>query len=388
MVWPGAASVVVSIVHAARGNPVGYANVVLDGQSVTVINSRLLPKPERPDPCVLLSNGGMCYMGVTVLGDGFRLSEEERENAIGSDPSAEPRIWMYVGGEHLNTAPNQESQEWVINLTGYDEVQARKYAGLFRRLSTTVKIQRSGTQYDNIPFWEYQRARGELYAAISELSRCIVTAQTAKYPLFSFQPPGRVFTAKVFVFPIECHSGLAVLQSRVHRPWAWLMGSTMKEDLSYTALTCFQTFPFPKPDPRTVIPELEAAGQAFYEARARFMVETDQGLTKTYNALKDPNNHESEVAELRRLTEAMDRAVLDAYGWTDLEVPPYCPTTPAERAAHKAFEDEVIDRLYVLNAERAREEERLGLGKKKKPAKKSAGKKAKSDDDGGQTSLL
>ncbi|MCA9700011.1 MAG: hypothetical protein KC431_20975, partial [Myxococcales bacterium] len=55
---------------------------------------------------------------------------------------------------------------------------------------------------------------------------------------------------------------------------------------------------------------------------------------------------------------------LDAYGWTDLEVPPYCPKTQAERDAHKAFEDEVIDRLYVLNAERAREEARQGLGKK------------------------
>jgi hypothetical protein len=157
----------------------------------------------------------------------------------------------------------------------------------------------------------------------------------------------------------------------------------MKTDLRYTASDCFDTFPFPQPDPRTVIPEVEAAGKAFYEARASFMVDTDQGLTKTYNALKDPDSTDPAVLELRRLTEAMDRAVLDAYGWTDLDVPPYCPKTPAERAAHTAFEDEVIDRLYVLNAERAREEQRLGLGKK---GKKRATKGKK--DDGGQTSLL
>ena len=72
--------------------------------------------------------------------------------------------------------------------------------------------------------------------------------------------------------------------------------------------------------------------------------------------------------------EAIDRAVLDAYGWTDIEVPPYCPRTPAERAAVLSFADEVIDRLYVLNAERAAEEARLGLtagkGKRKAKAKK------------------
>jgi len=40
--------------------------------------------------------------------------------------------------------------------------------------------------------------------------------------------------------------------------------------------------------------------------------------------------------------------VLDAYGWTDIPVPPYgTPTTDAERRALEAFEDEAIDRLFV-----------------------------------------
>ena len=72
----------------------------------------------------------------------------------------------------------------------------------------------------------------------------------------------------------------------------------------------------------------------------------------------------------------MDRAVLDAYGWTDIAVPPFCPKTDADRAALQAFEDEVIDRLYVLNAERAAEEQRqqaamapVAKGKKAKVAK-------------------
>jgi hypothetical protein len=86
------------------------------------------------------------------------------------------------------------------------------------------------------------------------------------------------------------------------------------------------------------------------------MVETNQGLTKTCNALKDPACEDPRVLELRRLHEAMDRAVLDAYGWGDVPVPPYCPASDAERAAVQAFEDEVIDRLYVVNAERGREE--------------------------------
>lgn len=83
------------------------------------------------------------------------------------------------------------------------------------------------------------------------------------------------------------------------------------------------------------------------------MVDTNQGLTKTYNALKKPECEDDPIVELRSLHEEMDRAVLAAYGWSDLVVPPYCPRDDSERAQVKAFEDEVIDRLFVLNAERA-----------------------------------
>ena len=107
------------------------------------------------------------------------------------------------------------------------------------------------------------------------------------------------------------------------------------------------------------------------------MIDTDQGLTRTYNALKDPDNDDPRIVELRQLHEAMDRAVLDAYNWTDVEVPPYCPRTAAERKAVQDFEDEIIDRLYVLNAERAAEEKRLGLHAGKKKAGKTAAKKTR-----------
>lgn len=102
------------------------------------------------------------------------------------------------------------------------------------------------------------------------------------------------------------------------------------------------------------------------------MVETQQGLTQTYNLLKDPDCHDGRIEELRRLHEDMDRAVLDAYGWTDLPVPPYCPQTPDEQQALETFQDEVIDRLFVLNAERAADEARRGLSPKAKGKAKSA----------------
>jgi hypothetical protein len=256
---------------------------------------------------------------------------------------------------------------------------------LWRVLAENVLPERATKDARKYPrmvheWWKFWNSRVEMYGALAPLDRCLVTGIVSKHLMFSFQPTNRVFSHKLYVFPLPEHTAFAVLQSRIHEPWTWLLSSTMKNDLNYSASDCFETFPFPEPDPRAVIPALEDVGARLYDARAAYMVETQQGLTQTYNRLKDPDCHDPEIETLRRLHEEMDRAVLDAYGWTDLEVPLFCPTTPAEHQALERFKDEVIDRLFVLNAERAAEEAKSAPKKAakgaKQPAKKSKSKKA------------
>ena len=49
------------------------------------------------------------------------------------------------------------------------------------------------------------------------------------------------------------------------------------------------------------------------------MIKNNEGLTKTYNRFHDPYETSPDIIKLRELHGAMDRAVLDAYGWTDLK---------------------------------------------------------------------
>jgi hypothetical protein len=68
MPWPSrGAAVTVSIVHAARGNPAARLRPILDGNRVDVLNSRLRPKPERPDPVPLRANTNCSFVGSYVL---------------------------------------------------------------------------------------------------------------------------------------------------------------------------------------------------------------------------------------------------------------------------------------------------------------------------------
>lgn len=107
------------------------------------------------------------------------------------------------------------------------------------------------------------------------------------------------------------------------------------------------------------------------------MKKNDEGLTKTYNRFHDPNEKSPDIIRMRELHDEMDRAVLTAYGWTDVAEsiasdPDAMPRHLTEDAEddHKyqgryfwpaPIRDEVLARLLALNAERAEAERLAGL---------------------------
>jgi hypothetical protein len=363
--WPGAAAVVVDVVHMAKGEPASHVgNVRLNGSPVSVINSRLKSKPERADPVQLRENLGCSFVGTYVLGMGFVLTPEQCNSLIGKDPRNSERIFPYIGGDEVNNSPAQEFHRYVISFGDMPLEEAERWPDLLAILRATVKPERAKQKRKPLRerWWQHAELRKALYAAIAPLDRCLVTSLTSKHLCFSFQPSDRVLTQKLVVFPFDKLTQFAVLQSRLHDRWTWLLSSTLgAESINYISTDCFDTFPFPKADPRAVIPQLEAIGGRLYEARRQFMLETDQGLTETYNALKDARINAPRVEELRRLHIEMDRAVLGTYAeytgdktWLDIDVPPYTdPQTPAEKALHQTFEDEILDHLFALNEQRA-----------------------------------
>lgn len=371
--WPGAAAVTVTTVHMGFGKPSTItSSCCLDDQEVAIINSRLLPHPERGDPITLNNNRGCAYMGGKLVGVGLAVDPQEHAELVARNPHNCEVLRPYIGGEDVNTSPTQAFGRWVIDFTNMTLDEASQWPDLIRIVETRVRPAREKDKRGTYKtyWWRPGESGGALREMLGDLGTCLVTARVTKHLCFSFQPTNQFFNEKLYVFPFDRNTQFSILQSRLHCCWTWMLSSTMKTDLNYSASDCFETFPFPEPDPRTVIPELEAIGEKLYEVRAQYMVDTDQGLTKTYNALKDPACTDERIIELRRLHEEMDRAVLRAYpklpgvgpqdpsvvGWSDIEVPPFCIATEADQAALQAFEDEVIDRLFVLNEIRAKAE--------------------------------
>ena len=203
-------------------------------------------------------------------------------------------------------------------------------------------------------------------AKLKHLDRVLATASSAtKHHAFAVLPAQQVFSHKLIIFPLPTHAAFCALQSRPHEVWRRFFGSSMKDDLTYNPSDVFGTFPFPRH--WTTHPALEAAGQAYHDFRADLMVQNNEGLTKTYNRFHDPHERDPAIDRLRELHADMDRAVLAAYDWSDIDAT--CEFlldydideeewSPRRKKPYRyrwpdAVRNEVLARLVELNGERA-----------------------------------
>jgi len=401
--WPGMAAVIVSVVHMTRN--CNLSQVVLDLQPASRISAYLVAGTVDNSP-VRLSANPYFSAGSKIYGQGFLFADNdpactpipERKRLLAAHPDWLERIPPYIGGEEINTDPRQGPKRFVISLSDIDrESELDQWPELKEIVERQVKPERLrlGSNPNNIPlrrrWWAFQAHRPKLYASIAGRERVLVNSQVTSHVQFAFLPANMVFAHTTNVFVLDTNAALCILQSRPHEIWARFFGSSMKDDLRYTPSDCFETYPFP--ENWESHPALEATGRDYYVFRSALMIRNDEGLTKTYNRFHDPNERDPDILKLRELHAAMDRAVLDAYGWSD--VPTACEflldyEIDEEEWGNKKkpwryrwpdeVRDEVLARLLELNAERAKEEvrsgvaatkERRGKGEKKRAAEAS-----------------
>lgn len=398
--WPGAATVVVSTVAITRSHTT--SRCVLDGRPVDRISAFLLGRGTDDEPVALKANANLCFNGCDIKGQGFLFDDGDPgatpTRTMGQILAARPDLARfvkpYIGGEDINGSPTHHLGRFVIDFGDMSLKEAQASGPLLDIVRARVLPDRR-TRPGPVatwPWWQFWRTRGELRAAVSRRHLATVFACSLVTTHWAL---ARVSTAaicshKTAVFVEDRLAFFAVLTSRVHEAWTVFLSSTLGDALNYAPADCFETFPFPHD--WTNDPRLEAVGQRFHDHRAALMIRNDEGLTKTCNRLHDPDETDPDVLELRRLHAELDRAVLDAYGWTD--IPADCvwrldheepededeDEEPARKHKRKkpwrwrwpeAVHDEVLARLLALNQRRA-EEERAAAAPASEGGKKPA----------------
>lgn len=303
----------------------------------------------------LQANQLVCQQGVKLVGprdgDGFVVQRADLSSFGGAGSIVKP----YVSNRELM---QKQSNRHVIDFYGYSEDDAMAgHPVAYQRLHDSVRPFRMENRDEQRRrnWWLFGRTNERMRASIKGLQRYIVTPEVAKHRPFVFVAAPTVPDASLYVIGSDDGLVLGVLSSHVHVTWAVASGGHMGvgNDPRYQNGPCFEPFPFPVCTPAQQ-ERVRALGERLDAHRkSRQAAHPDLTITGMYNVLeklrasaaltdKDRIIHEQGlVSVLKKIHDDLDAAVFEAYGWSpDLT------------------DEQILEKLVALNAERAKEEEK------------------------------
>lgn len=318
----------------------------------------------------LSQNRYIAFMGDTkggafdIPGTTARGWLEEPLNPNGRPNSDVLKPW--INGLDITRRPRDM---WIIDF-GWEstEQQAALFEAPFGHIRSTVFPEREKNRREVYKkfWWRHVEARQGMHEALSNLASCIVTPTVAKHRLFASCSKPILPDHQLIAIARDDDTTFGILHSRFHELWSLRLGTSLEDRPRYTPTTCFETFPFPEgltpdipaasyaSDPRAMA--IAKAAARLNELRENWLnppdlvqrvpevvpgypdrvlpvddkaakILKDRTLTKLYN---------ERPAWLDHAHKDLDKAVAAAYGW------------PADLT-----DDEILERLFKLNQERA-----------------------------------
>ena len=355
--WPVAsANLEYAAIWGTRDTVSATAPRVSDGSPVERISTLLEPAGRvHGNPIRLWENAGITFEGCKPYGMGFVLDQAEVQAWIKADRRNADVLFPYLNGEDLNSRPDASAPRWIIDFNDRSEEEAREYHLPYERLLERVKPERDkkAQAVREAPWWLFFRARPALRKAIRGVNKVLVIARVSKTVMPVRISTGMVMSEAMVIFATDSFADQAVLSSSMHQMWAIKYGSGMRNDPRYTPSDVFETFPRPQPTEG-----LAEVGRTLDTERREIMLRRHLGLTKLYNLVNDRDvgdARDPDVARIRQIHAELDHAVMDAYGWADVELDHGFHTyrqmtrwtvNPADRV-------EILDRLLEEDLRRA-----------------------------------
>ncbi len=307
--WSGDAKVYVSLVNWDKSKH--PHNVVLDGTTVSFINTSLQNVFDVTQAVRLKANLKKSFEGCKLGGKGFIISASKAQDWIKKDPKNADVLKPMMDGTAI--IHRYEALEWVIDFNDMSIEKASIYTLPFAHVKTTVKPERDTNNRlcRKTYWWHYSEKCPNMRKASENLKTYYATPKATKYVAVQKVPIDYLPTADLAVIPYEDDYLLGVLNSSVHRDWVLAQCGVIGTGVRYTHTTCFETFPFLWDAPEPVKNKIRPLAQALDEFRLNTMLEHKIGITTLYNQFF----HE-ETSQLFKLHAKLDKAVCESvYGW-------------------------------------------------------------------------
>jgi hypothetical protein len=320
-----------------------------------IIGPALTIGPNIALVCRLRSNRGLASPGVQLSGQGFVLSPSDVSDFVPKTKASLIRPFL-IGRDLMQSRRGN----FAIDTFGLsvEELQSN-YPDAYQWLHGHVRPGRDQNAREGYRknWWLHSEPRSRFRGALEALPRIVVTCRTARHRVFFIVDAQVLAETTVVWIALSAGFGMGVLSSRPHVVWSMNAGGRLGvgNDSRYNVSVSFDPFPFPAclDIQKTQIGKLGESIDA--HRKARQAAHADLTITSMYNVLEKLRSGEvltdrekiiydqGLVSVLKKIHDDLDIAVFDAYGWP-----------------HDLTDEQILDRLVALNAERA-EEERNGF---------------------------
>jgi type II restriction/modification system DNA methylase subunit YeeA len=277
----------------------------------------------------------------------------------------------WVNGSDLVQRP---SDTWIVDFgVTTTEEEAALYEAPFAYILAHVRPEKMLVRAESEKryWWLHARTAPDMRKALVSLDRYIATSIVAKHRLFVWLDKSVLSSHAVCAIARSDDTTFGILHSRFHELWSLRLGTSLEDRPRYTPTTTFETFPFPVGmSPRdtaqdmpsgTLTEAIAAAAKRLNELRENWLnppewvewVRTPEeeragfpprpvaktGFEVDLKKRTLTNLYNARPAWLDNAHKALDKAVAEAYGWTD-----YTP---------EMADEEILRRLLALNLMRS-----------------------------------
>jgi hypothetical protein len=357
---PGTPRLLLTPIHdkVARGKNrlMDVAEQDLIAVATNQIPPDLSPSIEVSDLAPLASNDKINSAGVKPYSRSLVITAAAAKQLIPDARKRRRYAPEYRNGEDIGQWPRGVRALDLFGMT--EEEIGERLPVLYQYLLDHAKPERAEERNARLrrDWWLFEANRAGMRRALASLSRYVVTVENSPVRAFVFLDGAILPDQKLRVIASDDALVLGVLSSRVHSAFALRLGGRhgVRNTPVYNT-RCFTHFPFPA-GTRAQHERIRTLGERLDKHRKdRQALHPHLALTDMYNVLEkvagdaeltasDREVYERGlVAILRKIHDDLDAAVFDAYGWP-----------------RDLTDEQILERLVALNAERA-EEERNGL---------------------------
>jgi hypothetical protein len=263
------------------------------------------------------------------------MTPSEAKLLIADNPKYAKVLFPFLTADDLIGEKNAQPSRYVIDFQGKDQMEAKSYTQVFKRLQSQVLPTRQAAAVKEAKrnkkvleedseaktnkhhanflrrWWLMSYPREDMIKAITALPRFIVCGQVTKRPIFEFVSPRIRPNAACTVFAHADDYSFGILQSAVH--WVWFVNrcSTLKSDFRYTSNTVFDTFPWPQQPNAKAVRRVADAAVALRKKRDMLREKHNLSFRELYRSLELPGDHPLKIVHA-----ALDDAVRAVYGMT------------------------------------------------------------------------